>query len=71
MAKPKSKLEEHRRLNFLSQQEVSRLLGMNQNSYSKIERGERGLSLENAKKLKLIYKLNSIDELLEEEKESN
>lgn len=68
MAKPKTKLEEHRRLNFLNQQEVSVQLGMNQNSYSKIERGERGLSLENAKKLKLIFKLNTIDELLEDER---
>ena len=67
MAKPKSNLEKYRRINFLSQGEVASYLGMNLNSYSKIERGERGLSLTNARKLKQLFKVNSIDELLEDE----
>lgn len=65
MAKPKSKLAQLRRINFFSQREVAEYLGMTQMSYSKIERGERGLSLENAKKLKALFKTSCIDDLLD------
>lgn len=71
MAKPKSKLEQLRRINFMSQGEVASHLGMTQNSYSKIERGERGLSLTNAIKLKKLFNANCIDELLEDDPESH
>lgn len=66
MSIPKSRLEKLRRQNFLSQREVAEMLGVTQNFYSLVERGERGLTLENAKKLKSIFKVKCIDELLEE-----
>lgn len=67
MAKPKSKLAQLRRINFLSQKEVAELLNITPMHYSKIERGERGLSLDNAKKLKEIFNVPYIDDLLNDE----
>lgn len=66
MAKPKSRLEYLRKINFLTQAEVAEMLGVTMSHYNKIERGIRGMSLENAKKLKEIFKVSCIDELLEE-----
>lgn len=67
MAKPKNKLEELRRINFLSQREVAEKLGVTQNSYSLVERGERGLTLEKAMKLKEIFQVQYIDDLFDKE----
>lgn len=66
MAKPKSKLEALRRINFMSQKEVAEHLGMSHPGYSKIENGQRNLSIEVAKKLKMLFKVNCIDDLLED-----
>lgn len=66
MAKPKTKLEEIRRKNFLTQAEVAKQLSMTQSHYNKIENGLRGLSLDVAKKLKKIFGLTYIDDLLDE-----
>lgn len=66
MAQPKTKLERLRKLNFFSQKEVADLLGVSQQVYSKIENGKARLSIETAKSLKEIFKLNCIDELLDE-----
>lgn len=67
MAKPKNKLEELRRINFLSQREVAEKLGVTQNFYSLVERGEKGLTLENAKKLKVIFHVDYLDDLFDQE----
>ena len=66
MAKPKSRLEYLRKINFLSQKEVAENLGISQQLYFKIETGKIRLTVETAAKLKVIFKLNCIDELLEE-----
>lgn len=66
MALPKNKLEALRRTNFLSQREVAEYLGMSYPGYAKIENGHRGLSIEVAKKLKTLFKVNCIDELLDD-----
>jgi putative transcriptional regulator len=66
MAKPKSRLEYLRKINFLTQAEVAELLGITPSHYNKVERGDRGLSLNMAKKLKEVFNVNYIDELIEE-----
>lgn len=66
MAQPKNKLEALRRMNFMSQREVAEHLGMSSPGYTKIENGQRGMSIEVAKKLKSLYKVNCIDELLDD-----
>lgn len=66
MAQPKNKLEALRRMNFLSQREVAEYLGMSYPGYYKIESGQRGLTIEVAKKLKTLFKVNYIDELLDD-----
>lgn len=66
MAKPKSKLAQLRIVNFLTQKEVADQIGMTSMNYSKIERGVRGLSMQTAVKLKEIFKVSCIDELLDE-----
>lgn len=68
MAKPKNKLEYLRKINFLSQKEVAELLGISQQFYNKIEHGNSRLSMDVAKKLKTIFKVATIDELLDEVK---
>ena len=70
MAKPRSKIGQLRVVNFLTQKDVADYLGINQMSYSKIERGERGLSLENAKKLKVLFKVSYIEDLFDESEAS-
>ena len=65
MEKPKTKLEYFRRINFLSQLEVSTYLGMSQPGYRKIETGEVRLNVEIAQKLVKLYKLEKIEDLLE------
>lgn len=66
MAKPKSKLEYLRKINFLTQAEVAVEIEVTQSHYNKIERGERGLSLNMARKLKPLFKVEHIEDLLEE-----
>lgn len=66
MAQPKSKLEYLRKINFLTQGEVAELLGVTQSYYHKIERGKRDLTLQLAKKLKRIFNVKHIDDLLDE-----
>lgn len=66
MAKPKNRLEYLRKINFLSQLEVAELLGMSQQFYNKIENGKARLTMDIAKKLKAVYKLEHLDELIDE-----
>lgn len=70
MTQPVSKLAKLRRINFLTLREVAIHLEMNLASYAKIERGKRGLSMQNAIKLKKLFKVQHIDELIDES-ESN
>lgn len=66
MAKPKSRLEYLRKINFLSQKEVAEKLGLSQQFYYKIESGKARLTVDVAKQLKSIFKLKCIDELIDE-----
>lgn len=66
MAKPKSKLAQLRIMSFMTQEEVADILGMTAMNYSKIERGVRGLSIKNAMKLKSIFKVDYIEDLLDD-----
>ncbi len=66
MAQPKNKIEALRRTNFLSQREVAEYLGMSYPGYAKIETGQRGMSIDIAKKLKTLFKVSCIDELLDD-----
>ncbi|WP_340389587.1 helix-turn-helix transcriptional regulator [Paenibacillus sp. FSL E2-0151] len=70
MAIPKTKLEMIRRQNFLSQKEVAEQLNMTSVNYSKIERGERRLTVDVAKQLVKVFNLNYIDDLLDDAKAS-
>jgi transcriptional regulator with XRE-family HTH domain len=70
MATPKTKLEMIRRQNFLSQKEVADQLDMTSVNYSKIERGERRLTVDVAKQLVQVFNLNYIDDLLDDAKAS-
>jgi transcriptional regulator with XRE-family HTH domain len=66
MAMPKTKIAMIRRQKFLSQKEVATHLKMSVVNYSKIERGERRLTVDVAKQLVDIFKLTYIDELLDD-----
>lgn len=66
MPTPKNRLEYLRKSHFLSQREVAEKLGISQQSYGKIESGRCRLTVETASKLKGIYKLDSIDALINE-----
>lgn len=66
MGIPKSKIAYYRRINFLTQKEVAKYCGISQQYYNKIENGNCRLSIEIAVKLKELFKLSSIDELLGE-----
>jgi DNA-binding XRE family transcriptional regulator len=66
MAQPKSKLEYLRKINFFTQAEVAEQLGVTQSYYHKVERGKRDLTLKLAKRLKDLFKVSSIDDLLDE-----
>ncbi|MEK4139661.1 helix-turn-helix transcriptional regulator [Paenibacillus sp. FSL M7-0547] len=66
MAMPKTKIEMIRRQLFLNQSDVADELHMTVGNYSKIERGERRLTVDVAKKLVKIFKLKYIDELLDD-----
>jgi Predicted transcriptional regulators len=66
MAKPKSRLEYLRKINFMTQAEVAAALAITQSHYNKIERGDRGLSMNMARKLKALFKVDYIDDLLDE-----
>ncbi|CAM4407256.1 helix-turn-helix domain-containing protein [Paenibacillus xylanexedens] len=70
MATPKTKLEMIRRQMFLSQKEVAEQLDMSSVNYSKIERGERRLTVDVAKQLVQVFNLNYIDDLLDDAKAS-
>lgn len=67
MSYPKTSIEKHRRSNFLNQSDVALELGMSIVNYSKIERGQRRLTVDVALKLVKVFKLASIEELIEEE----
>lgn len=66
MPKPKTKLEYLRKVNFLTQQEVAQHLGVTPSHYHKIEHGVRGLSLPMAQKLKGIFNVEHIEDLLDQ-----
>lgn len=66
MAAPKNRLEFLRKSNFLSQKEVAEKIGMSQQFYNKIETGKARLTVDIAKKLKSVYNLSCIDDLLDE-----
>jgi DNA-binding XRE family transcriptional regulator len=66
MAQPKNKIEALRRTNFLTQAEVANFLGMSYPGYAKIEAGQRGLSIDIARKLKVLFKVNHIEDLLDD-----
>lgn len=66
MGIPKNKIEYLRRINFLTQKEVAMYCGISQQYYNKIENGNCRLSIDIAVKLKELFKLSSIDELLGE-----
>ena len=66
MATPKTKIARIRRQLFLNQAEVAEQLGMSTVNYSKIERGDRKLTVDVARKLVKIFKLNYIDDLLDD-----
>lgn len=71
MAKPKSKMELIRRQQLLSQKEVAQQLGFSQQFLGKIESGKARLTVDVAKKLKRIYNLNCIDDLIDEDSPKN
>ncbi|MBB6694372.1 helix-turn-helix transcriptional regulator [Cohnella xylanilytica] len=66
MAKPKTKIEYLRKINFLSQKEVADTLGMSQQYYGRLEKRPEKLSLGVALELKALLKVNHIDDLLGE-----
>lgn len=66
MAMPKTRIEMLRRQLFLNQTDVAEELNMTVGNYSKIERGERRLTVDVAKQLVKIFKLKYIDELLDD-----
>lgn len=70
MAQPKTKLEYLRKINFMTQNEVAVCLGITQSYYQKIERGARELPMNMARKLKVLFKVSSIDELLDDMSQS-
>lgn len=57
-----SKLKEVRKEKRLWQDEVATAIGISTSNYSLIERGERGVKIETAKKLALFFDM-TIDEL--------
>lgn len=67
MAIPKTKIEMLRRQRFLNQKDVAHQLQMSTVNYSKIERGERRLTIDVARKLVGIFNLNYIEDLLDDE----
>lgn len=70
MAKPKNKIEYHRKINFMTQSEVAEHLGMSQAGYQKIETGERRLSIDLALKMVRLFSLEKIEDLLDDESKS-
>jgi DNA-binding XRE family transcriptional regulator len=57
-------LELLRNQNYMSQQDVAKLLGMSQTNYRKIEKGLNRLTVDVAQKLVVIFKVNSIEDLV-------
>lgn len=66
MRKPIKRLEYLRRVNFYSQADVAKALGISQSAYFKIEHGKSKLTVDHALKLKTLFKVERIDDLLEE-----
>lgn len=66
MAQPKTKIAYLRMVNFLSQKEVAEKIGLSTQFYNKIENGKARLTVEIAKKLKPVFKLKYIDELIDD-----
>ncbi|MCP3810076.1 helix-turn-helix domain-containing protein [Paenibacillus sp. Lou8.1] len=52
--------------NILSQKDVAETLGISQVYYGRLEKNPEKISLGMASKLKTLFKVDSIDELLEE-----
>lgn len=63
----RNKLKSHRVRLGMTQDEVSEKMGISHDFLGKIEQGYRKLSIENALKLVKIYRLNNIEDLLEDE----
>lgn len=63
----RNRLKNYRVIIGLTQEEVSEKMGISHDFLGKIEQGYRKLSIENALKLVKIYKLNHIEDLLEDE----
>lgn len=59
------KVKEYRVIKGLTQNELSNLLGITQQAYSRKERGERSFTIEEIKKLKQIFNI-SYEELFGE-----
>lgn len=59
------KLLELRVKNYMSQNDVAKLLGMSQTNYRKIEKGLTRLTVDVAKKLVKIFRVESIEELID------
>lgn len=70
MAKPKNMIEYHRKLNFMTQAEAAEQLGMSQAGYQKIETGVRRLSIDLALKMVKLFKLEKIEDLLDDKSKS-
>lgn len=66
MQVPKTKLRSLRKNKSLSQKEVAAILGMSRKNYCYIESGQAKLTVENAQKLKTLFEVQSIEDLLEE-----
>lgn len=68
MIEPKLKLRLLRKKNRLNQQDVADLLGMSRKNYCYIELGMAKLNVDHASKLKVLFGLSCIDDLLESER---
>lgn len=57
-------LEELRVKNYMSQNDVAKLLGMSQTNYRKIEKGMTRLTVDVAQKLVVMFRVKSIEDLV-------
>lgn len=65
MRKPKNKMAYLRLQNILSQQDVANELGISQAYYGRLERNPENINIGMAIKLKKMFKVNVIDELID------
>ncbi|AOK88510.1 helix-turn-helix transcriptional regulator [Paenibacillus polymyxa] len=66
MRKPINKLAYYRLTNIMSQEDVAKELGISQAYYGRLERNPENINVGMAKKLKVIFKVNSLDDLFSE-----